>query len=214
MCGSLKINLCSGQPSVVPISSESGKLWTWHWHKVQEAQKLKGEENLWNPTRKADSTWQDQFNTTEGFVWWSLGKRDFSSIVKTLAFYLIALTEWFSWIWPGKMVRLLQCPRCKETLDAKQGAGSVPLMVMICVLAITEKSVKEQASLISLVFKGFGRVWVREDLAEQHSALPSQIFMALYRGAKHSLSWTTKGQNSSRWYKQTSLCAVALLLIE
>lgn len=106
--------------ALMPISSKSWKPWAWHWHKVQEAQKLKGDENLWNPIRKADSTWQHQFNDTQRVVWWSMGKRDFSSVGKMLEFYLTALTEWFSWSWPGKMVRL---QRSKGTLDAKPGTG-------------------------------------------------------------------------------------------
>lgn len=55
-------------------------------------------------------------------------------------------------------MRLLQCQRSKGRVDAKQGTGSVLLMVMLCVLAMTEESVKEQAPLISLVFKSFDRI--------------------------------------------------------
>lgn len=140
------------QIALMPISSKSWKPWAWHWHKVQEAQKLKGDENLWNHIKKADSTWQHQFNDTEGVVWWSMGKRDFSSIRKMLELYLTALTEWFSWIWPGKMVRL---QRSKGTMDAKPGTGSVLLMVMICLS--NHRGVCKGTG--SSYFLGFQRLW-------------------------------------------------------
>lgn len=55
-------------------------------------------------------------------------------------------------------MRLLQRQRSKGRLDAKQGTGSVLLMIKLCVLAMTEESVKEQVPLISLVFKSFDGV--------------------------------------------------------